>query len=64
MRVTKKTLINKPILKVGSKGEALKELQKLLFDYGMYLYVNSYSTYLYPDSEVINGVLVPKQKQQ
>jgi len=37
MTTTTINKINKPVLKVGSKGEAVKELQKLLFDNGMFV---------------------------
>ncbi|MGB3757950.1 MAG: peptidoglycan-binding protein [Rivularia sp. (in: cyanobacteria)] len=52
--------ISKPVLKKGSTGEAVKELQKLLLNYGMYLYLNNSGACEYPGTEVIDGVFGSK----
>ena len=49
MTTTTSNKINKPVLKVGSKGEAVKELQKLLFNH-----------YFPSPNEAIDGVFGPK----
>ncbi|MEB3218394.1 MAG: peptidoglycan-binding protein [Nostocales cyanobacterium 94392] len=56
MTVTTSNQLNKPVLKIGSTGEAVKELQQLLLDYGMYVYLNSHGACEYPGMEVIDGV--------
>ncbi len=50
------TQLNKPVLKVSSTGEAVKELQKLLLDYGMYVFIGSSGACEYPGTEAIDGV--------
>jgi peptidoglycan hydrolase-like protein with peptidoglycan-binding domain len=61
MTVATNAQINKPVLKVGSSGETVKELQTLLFNYGMYVYVDNISgACVYPGNEVIDGVFGPK----
>jgi peptidoglycan hydrolase-like protein with peptidoglycan-binding domain len=47
--------LNKPVLKVGSKGETVKELQKLLLKYNAFVYVNNSGACVYPGEEVIDG---------
>jgi peptidoglycan hydrolase-like protein with peptidoglycan-binding domain len=56
MTVTSSNQISKPVLIVGSTGETVKELQRLLLDYGMYIYFNSYGLCEYHGIEVIDGV--------
>jgi peptidoglycan hydrolase-like protein with peptidoglycan-binding domain len=60
MTVTTSNQINKPVVKKGSTGEAVKELQKLLLDYGMYVYINNDGACYYPGVEVIDGVFGSK----
>ncbi|MEM6751624.1 MAG: peptidoglycan-binding protein [Cyanobacteria bacterium P01_C01_bin.38] len=57
MTTTTSNQINKPVLKVGSTGETVKELQKLLLDYGMYVYLYSDGACAFPaGAEAIDGV--------
>ncbi|MEM1393488.1 MAG: peptidoglycan-binding protein [Cyanobacteria bacterium P01_H01_bin.150] len=60
MTTTTSNQINKPVLKVGSTGETVKELQKLLLNYGMYVYINNSGACEYPGEEAIDGVFGPK----
>ncbi len=48
--------INKPTLKLGSKGEVVKELQNLLLDQGVFLYISGDGACVYPGGEVIDGI--------
>lgn len=60
MTTTTSNQICKPVLKKGSTGETVKELQKLLLDYGMYLYLYSDGACGLPaGAEVIDGVFGP-----
>jgi peptidoglycan hydrolase-like protein with peptidoglycan-binding domain len=52
--------LNKPVLKIGSKGDTVKELQKLLLDYGAYVYIGNSGACVYPGLEVVDGVFGPK----
>lgn len=63
MTVTTNAKLNKPVLKIGSKGEAVKELQKLLLDYGMYVYVGNEGSCIYPGTEVIDGVFAARTEK-
>ncbi len=56
MTVATANQLNKPVLKKGSTGEAVKELQTLLLNYGMYVYLNKSGACEYPGTEVIDGV--------
>ena len=60
MTTTISNKISKPVLKVGSTGEAVKELQKLLLDYGMYVFINKSGACDYPGAEAIDGVFSSK----
>ncbi|MEC4819402.1 MAG: peptidoglycan-binding protein [Scytonema sp. PMC 1069.18] len=61
MTIATNAQLNKPVLKVGSKGDTVKELQNLLFDYGMYIYIDNITgACVYPGREVIDGVFGPK----
>lgn len=60
MTVTTNAKLNKPVLKLGSKGDAVKELQRLLLDYGMYVYIGNSGACVYPGTEVIDGVFGAK----
>ncbi|MBD2776515.1 peptidoglycan-binding domain-containing protein [Iningainema tapete] len=48
--------LNKPVLKEGSRGEAVKELQKLLLKYGAFVYLGSNGACVFPGEEVIDGI--------
>ncbi len=52
--------LNKPVLKVGSKGDTVKELQKLLLNYGAYVYIGNSGACVYPGLEVVDGVFGSK----
>ncbi|MEA5596236.1 peptidoglycan-binding protein [Rivularia sp. UHCC 0363] len=57
MTVATANQLNKPVLKKGSTGETVKELQKLLLDYGMYVYLYSNGACAFPAGvEAIDGV--------
>ncbi len=60
MTVTTNNQLNKPVLKIGSQGEAVKELQQLLLDYGMYVYSDDSGACVYPGIEVIDGIFGSK----
>lgn len=60
MTFTKNIELNKPVLKLGSEGQAVKELQQLLLDYGMYVSIDSYGACVYAGHEVIDGVFGPQ----
>ena len=63
MTTTTSNQISKPVLKKGSTGETVKELQKLLLDYGMYVYLNNSGACEYPGTEVIDGVFGSKTEE-
>lgn len=52
--------LNKPILRQGSTGEAVKELQQLLLPHGVFYYVDTNHACVFPGEEVIDGVFGPK----
>ena len=54
---------NKPILKEGSRGEAVKELQKLLLPHRVFVYLNEQGACVFPGEEVIDGIFGAKTKQ-
>ncbi|AFY52880.1 putative peptidoglycan-binding domain-containing protein [Rivularia sp. PCC 7116] len=61
MTTTTSNRISKPVLKKGSTGEAVKELQKLLLHYGMYVYIDNNGACAYPtEAEAIDGVFGSK----
>ncbi|AKG22697.1 peptidoglycan-binding domain-containing protein [Calothrix sp. 336/3] len=60
MTVTPNAKLNKPVLKVGSKGAEVKELQQLLLNYGMYVFIGSSGACVFPGTEVIDGVFGAK----
>ncbi|MGB3639717.1 MAG: peptidoglycan-binding protein [Rivularia sp. (in: cyanobacteria)] len=60
MTTTTSNQISKPVLKKGSTGETVKELQKLLLDYGMIVYLYSDGACAFPaGAEAIDGVFGP-----
>lgn len=60
MTTTTSNQICKPVLKKGSTGETVKELQDLLLNYGMYVYINNNGACDYPGEEAIDGVFGSK----
>lgn len=52
--------LNKPVLREGSTGEAVKELQQLLLPHGVFYYVDSNHACVFPGEEVIDGIFGPK----
>ncbi|MBP5974522.1 peptidoglycan-binding protein [Brasilonema sp. CT11] len=54
--------LNKPVLKEGSKGDAVKELQKLLLKWGAFVSLDDEGACVFPGEEVIDGVFGPKTK--
>jgi peptidoglycan hydrolase-like protein with peptidoglycan-binding domain len=54
------TQINKPVLKEGAKGDTVKELQKLLLKYGVFVYLNAEGACVYADEKSIDGVFGAK----
>lgn len=60
MTTTTSNQISKPVLKKGSTGETVKELQDLLLHYGMYVYINNNGACDYPGTEAIDGVFGSK----
>jgi peptidoglycan hydrolase-like protein with peptidoglycan-binding domain len=54
------TNLNKPVLKQGAKGEAVKALQKLLFQYHVFVYLDNHGACVFPDKEVIDGIFGAK----
>jgi peptidoglycan hydrolase-like protein with peptidoglycan-binding domain len=54
--------LNKPVLKEGSKGEAVKELQKLLLQWGAFVSLDQNGACIFPGEEVIDGVFGSKTK--
>ncbi len=61
-QVTASAQLNKPVLKEGSKGEAVKELQKLLLQYGAFVFLGSDGACVFPGEEVIDGVFGARTK--
>ncbi|MDJ0797049.1 MAG: peptidoglycan-binding protein [Calothrix sp. MO_167.B12] len=55
--------LNKPLLKEGSRGEAVKELQKLLLPHRVFVYLNEQGACVFPGEEVIDGIFGAKTKQ-
>lgn len=54
------TPLNKPILKLGAQGEAVKDLQKLLFKYHVFVYLDNFGACVFPGEEVIDGIFGAK----
>ncbi|AFZ03372.1 peptidoglycan-binding domain-containing protein [Calothrix sp. PCC 6303] len=54
------TQINKPVLKEGAKGDTVKELQKLLLKYGVFVTLNAQGACVYGDEKSIDGVFGAK----
>lgn len=54
--------LNKPVLKEGSKGDAVKELQKLLLKWGAFVSLDDEGACVFPGEEVVDGVFGPKTK--
>lgn len=48
--------LNKPVLKEGAVGDAVKELQKLLLKYRAFVFLNQQGACVFPGNEVIDGV--------
>ena len=55
--------LNRPVLKEGSKGEAVQELQKLLLPHRAFVYLNQQGACLFPGDKVIDGIFGSKTKQ-
>jgi peptidoglycan hydrolase-like protein with peptidoglycan-binding domain len=55
--------INKPLLKEGAKGNTVKELQKLLLNYGAFVYLDEKGACVFPGEAVIDGVFGAKTTQ-
>ncbi|WP_088239827.1 peptidoglycan-binding domain-containing protein [Calothrix rhizosoleniae] len=55
--------LNQPILEQGSRGEAVKELQKLLLPHRVFVYLNQQGACVFPGEEVIDGIFGAKTKQ-
>lgn len=62
MTISTTNQISKPVLRKGSTGETVKELQKLLLHYGMYVYINNNGACDYPGEEAIDSVFGPKSE--
>lgn len=54
--------LNKPVLKEGSKGEAVKELQKLLLKYGAFVSLDHNGACVFPGEEIVDGIFGLKTK--
>ena len=54
------TALNKPVLREGSKGEAVKELQQLLLPHGAFVYLGHDGACVYPGEEVVDGIFGPQ----
>lgn len=52
--------LQKPILKEGSSGDAVKELQKLLLRYGIFVYLNQEGACVFAGEEAIDGIFGAK----
>ncbi|WP_153009689.1 peptidoglycan-binding domain-containing protein [Mastigocoleus testarum] len=53
---TSSTTLNKPVLREGSTGENVKELQELLLPHGVFSCINYDYACVYPGEEVIDGI--------
>ncbi|NMG09204.1 peptidoglycan-binding protein [Brasilonema sp. UFV-L1] len=54
--------LNKPVLKEGSKGNAVKELQKLLLQWGAFVSLDKNGACVFPGEEVIDGIFGSQTK--
>jgi peptidoglycan hydrolase-like protein with peptidoglycan-binding domain len=54
------TQLNKPVIKEGAKGDTVKELQKLLLKYGVFVYLNAQGACVFADEKAIDGVFGAK----
>ncbi|BAZ13066.1 hypothetical protein NIES4071_49000 [Calothrix sp. NIES-4071] len=54
------TPFGKPVLKQGAKGEVVKELQKLLFQYHVFVHLDKQGACVFPSEEVIDGIFGAK----
>ena len=61
--MTSSTEITNSILKEGSRGEAVKELQKFLLPHRAFVYLNEQGACVFPGEEVIDGIFGAKTKQ-
>ncbi|MDJ0676714.1 MAG: peptidoglycan-binding protein [Calothrix sp. MO_167.B42] len=61
--MTSSTKITNSILKEGSRGEAVKELQKLLLPHRAFVYLNEQDACVFPGEEVIDGIFGANTKQ-
>ncbi|AKG20661.1 peptidoglycan-binding domain-containing protein [Calothrix sp. 336/3] len=52
--------LRKPVLKQGSQGEVVKELQGLLLSYGAFVIHNGQGNCVFPGKEVVDGVFGAK----
>jgi peptidoglycan hydrolase-like protein with peptidoglycan-binding domain len=52
--------LNKPVLKQGAQGEVVVELQKLLLQYHVFVYLDNKGACVFPGKEVIDGVFGAK----
>ncbi len=52
--------LNKPLLKEGSRGEAVKEMQKLLLPHRVFVYLNNQGACVFPGEEVVDGIFGSK----
>ncbi len=55
--------LNQPILKEGSRGKAVRELQKLLLPHRVFIHLNEQGACVFPGKEVIDGIFGAKTKQ-
>ena len=58
--MTTSAALNKPVLREGSNGEAVKELQRLLLPHGVFVYLGHDGDCVYPGEEVIDGIFGPQ----
>jgi peptidoglycan hydrolase-like protein with peptidoglycan-binding domain len=54
------TQLNKPVIKEGAKGDTVKELQKLLLKYGVFVHLNAQGACVFADEKAIDGVFGAK----
>ncbi|NJM72966.1 MAG: peptidoglycan-binding protein [Scytonema sp. RU_4_4] len=54
--------LNKPVLKEGSKGEAVKELQELLLKWSAFVSLDDNGACVFPGEEVIDGIFGSQTK--
>jgi peptidoglycan hydrolase-like protein with peptidoglycan-binding domain len=54
--------LNKPVLKEGSKGEAVKELQNLLLKYDAFVSLDHNGACVFPGEEVVDGIFGSQTK--